>query len=219
METIGQRLKYFRKELRLTAEEMADSLGLKLRTYGGYERDEREPSVDTYKNLSTIHNLNITWLITGKENTYSNRVSRLGDCIPIKIRGNIKASMGSGLIISDENPTGVYYISNQLVKDLNLNQNTTEMIFAEGNSMEGTIQAGSAIIIDLSNREIHDGKIYCVRIDGQLYAKRLQKIPPNKIKIISDNKDYDPFYVDLSQDINFDFEVIGKVKWWATVAK
>lgn len=59
-----------------------------------------------------------------------------------------------------------------------------------------------------------------VRIDGQLYAKRLQKIPPNTVKVISDNeKKYDPFYVDFSKNINFDFDVIGEIRWWGRVAR
>ena len=50
------------------------------------------------------------------------------------------------------------------------------MIIAKGDSMAPTIEDGDSLLIDLSKREIYDGKIYCVRIDGQLYAKILYRL-------------------------------------------
>lgn len=138
----------------------------------------------------------------------------------IPVRGNVSASMGYGLTVYDETQTGTYAINNKLAKDLGINLNKSEFIFAKGDSMEPTIIGGDSLLIDLTKKEVYDGAIYCVRIDGEIYAKRLQKIPPNKIKVISDNKDkYDPFYIELSNDLNFDFEIIGEVRWWGRVAR
>lgn len=142
------------------------------------------------------------------------------DFIDIPVRGEVYASMGSGITVYNENQTGVYKISRELARDIGVSANSTEMIIAKGDSMEPTIEGGDSLLIDLSKREVYDGRIYCVRIDGQLYAKRLQKIPPYQIKVISDNKEkYDPFYIDFSKEIDFDFEVIGEVRWWGRVAR
>lgn len=138
----------------------------------------------------------------------------------LPVRGNVSASMGYGLTVFDEKQTGTYSINNKLAKDLGINLNQSEIIFAKGDSMQPTIEGGDSLLVDLTKKEVHDGSIYCVRIDGELYAKRLQKIPPQKIKIISDNKEkYDAFYIDLSNSIDFDFEIIGEVRWWGRVAK
>ncbi len=140
--------------------------------------------------------------------------------IKIPVFGNVTASMGYGITVYDENQTGVYEISQKLAKDIGIIPGKTEMIFASGDSMYPTIEGGDSLLIDTSKKEIYDGRIYCVRIDGQLYAKRLQKIPPNTVKVISDNeKKYDPFYVDFSKNINFDFDVIGEIRWWGRVAR
>ena len=140
--------------------------------------------------------------------------------IKIPVFGNVTASMGYGISVYDENQTGVYEISSKLAKDIGIVSGKTEMIFASGDSMYPTIEGGDSLLIDTSKKEIYDGRIYCVRIDGQLYAKRLQKIPPNTVKVISDNeKKYDPFYVDFSKNINFDFDVIGEIRWWGRVAR
>lgn len=138
----------------------------------------------------------------------------------LPVRGEVYASMGYGLNVYDETQTGTYTISNKLAKDLGINLKNSEIIFAKGDSMEPTIIGGDSLLVDLSKKEVYDGSIYCVRIDGQVYAKRLQKVPPDKIKVISDNKEkYDPFYVDFSKNINYDFEIIGEVRWWGRVAR
>lgn len=141
-------------------------------------------------------------------------------CSTIPVRGDVHASMGSGITIYNENQTATYQISNKLASDIGVNLKNTEMIFASGDSMEPTIMGGDSLLVDKSKTEIYDGRIYCVRIDGQLYAKRLQKLPPDKIKVVSDNEQkYDPFYVDFSKNIDFDFAVIGEIRWWGRVAR
>lgn len=142
------------------------------------------------------------------------------DYTDIPIKGNVTASMGYGMTVYDETQTGTYAVNNKLAKDLGINLQKSEIIFARGDSMEPTIIGGDSLLVDLTRKEIHDGSIYCVRIDGEIYAKRLQKLPPDKVKVISDNKEkYDAFYIDFSKDITFDFEVIGEVRWWGRVAK
>lgn len=142
------------------------------------------------------------------------------DFIDIPVRGEVYASMGSGITVYNEEQTGTYKISRELARDIGVSLSNTQMIFASGDSMMPTIEGGDSLLIDLSKKEVYDGRIYCVKIDGQLYAKRLQKIPPYKIKVISDNKEkYDPFYIDFSKEIDFDFEVIGEIRWWSRVAR
>lgn len=141
------------------------------------------------------------------------------DCVTIPVKGEVVASMGYGVTVYNERQTATYSISKKLVEDLGINRNKTEMIFAQGDSMLPTIEGGDSLLVDHTRTEIYDGKIYCVRIDGQLYAKRLQKIPPNTVRIVSDNDKYRCFEIDLSQNPEFDFEVIGEVRWWGRVAR
>lgn len=149
-----------------------------------------------------------------------NYKNKLSEFVSLPVKNDVTASMGYGVEVFNETQSGTYQFSKKLLNDIGANPNYSDVIFSSGDSMYPTIDGGDCLVVDKSKTEIHDGKIYCVRIDGQLYAKRLQKIPPQKIKVISDNKDkYDPFYVDFSKDINFDFAVIGEVKWWSRVAR
>lgn len=142
------------------------------------------------------------------------------DCIDIPVRGNLAASLGQGIEIVDESQTGVYSVSRKLMKDVGASLHDTDFIPCEGDSMYPTIEGGALLMVDRSKKEVFDGKIYCVRLNGNLIAKRLQFIPPNSVKVISDNKEkYDPFYVDLSKVLDFDFEIIGEVKWYGTIVR
>lgn len=150
---------------------------------------------------------------------YKKNKSLDDDCLSIPVRGDVTASMGYGITIYDESQTGTYQISRKLASDLGIMPERTEMIFASGDSMLPTIEGGDSLLVDLNRKEVYDGRIYCVRIEGQLYAKRLQKIPPTKIIVISDNQKYQSFEIDFSKQIDFDFEIIGEVRWWGRVAR
>ena len=141
------------------------------------------------------------------------------ECVNIPVRGEVVASMGYGVTVYNEQQTAAYSISKKLVDDLGLSKNKTEMIFAQGDSMMPTIEGGDSLLVDLSRTDIYDGKMYGMRIDGQLYVKRLQKIPPKTIRIVSDNDKYRCFEIDLEKNPNYDFQVIGEVRWWGRVAR
>lgn len=141
------------------------------------------------------------------------------DCINIPVLGEVSASMGYGVTVYNEMQTATYSISKKLAKDLGVCNCQTEIIFAQGDSMLPTIEGGDSLLVDHSRKDIYDGKIYCVRIEGQLYAKRLQKIPPNTIVVVSDNTKYRSFEIDLNGNPDYDFEVIGEIRWWGRVAR
>ena len=147
------------------------------------------------------------------------KIQNTEDCISIPVLGEVSASMGYGVTVYNEVQTAIYSISRQLAKDLGVSTSQTEMIFAQGDSMMPTIEGGDSLLVDPARKEIYDGKIYCVRIDGQLYAKRLQKIPPDTVVIVSDNPKYRSFEIDLRRCPDYDFEVIGEIRWWGRVAR
>ena len=90
------------------------------------------------------------------------------DCINIPVLGEVSASMGYGVTVYNEMQTATYSISKKLAKDLGVCNCQTEIIFAQGDSMLPTIEGGDSLLVDHSRKDIYDGKIYCVRIEGQL---------------------------------------------------
>lgn len=66
LKTIGQRIKYLRKELKLTQEEFGEKIGVKGNTVTGYERGTRTPSDSIINYICLVFNINQTWLRTGE---------------------------------------------------------------------------------------------------------------------------------------------------------
>lgn len=208
-------IKEIKKDAKLTTEGLAELLEMSASTLGSYERGDRTPSLDFAKNLNQKLSVNTNWFTTGKGDKYLTKEpdGNHNNFVKIPIRGFVSASMGCGASVYDESTTGYYSISKKLVKDIGVSPKSLEMIFAQGDSMLPTISSGDSLIIDTSRKEIYDGKVYCVRIEGQLYAKRLQIIPPKCINVLSDNTQYESFKIDFSKEVGFDFQVIGEVRW------
>ncbi|MGP1485831.1 MAG: S24 family peptidase [Campylobacter sp.] len=74
-----------------------------------------------------------------------------------------------------------------------------------GNSMEPTIKESDLIVFCNDGQEAIEGAIYVCRYDGELFVKRFKKRP--KIALISDNKDYEPIFIEE----NLNIEIIGRV--------
>lgn len=88
-----------------------------------------------------------------------------------------------------------------------------EIYFGNGDSMEPRVRTGDALLYDLSDTKPAHGKIYVVRWQGALLAKRL-RVYDGRLWISSDNKS-DPQWkddvpVDPERD---DFEIVGRVRW------
>ena len=60
--TVGKRLEHMRAHV--TQREFAATLGVALRTYQNYERDERPPSAEVLRAVAGL-GWNPTWLLTG----------------------------------------------------------------------------------------------------------------------------------------------------------
>lgn len=147
------------------------------------------------------------------ETFYGIEIQQNENTVSIPVLGDVEASMGYGVTVYNENQTAIYNISKQLARDLGISEQFTKMIFARGNSMLPTIQGSDSLLVDMSKVEVYDGKIYCIRKEGQLYAKRLQRLSATQLKIISDNKDYEPIIIDFKKDIDTDFAILGEVRW------
>ena len=79
-----------------------------------------------------------------------------------------------------------------------------------GNSMEPELREGDTVLIDQSQKDILAGAVYAVGVDDTIMVKRIEK-HPNKLVLLSDNKDYTPVY--LQRDELGNVRIIGKVIW------
>lgn len=83
------------------------------------------------------------------------------------------------------------------------------IMVAAGDSMSPTINDGDLVLIDRGVRELHLDAIYVFRMGDELYIKTLQRMPGESIRVISDNKKYEPFNVGAAD--RQELEVLARV--------
>lgn len=85
------------------------------------------------------------------------------------------------------------------------------LIKVSGDSMEPTLLSGDLVLVDHSRNSIAaQGGIYAIAIDDEIMIKRVQPVYPDKLLVISDNKQYAPYKM-----LTYDVKVNGKVVWFA----
>lgn len=186
-------------------------------TTGTVSTWRKRDSMKLYDVLANVSDVNLNWLIYGegpmlsKELANSSSLDSLVNSVaPIPYYKSVVASAGNGIIPEEEEDV-IYialptpFIHQELAttpKDLFIMQIT-------GDSMEPTIKHSSIIIVNRNHHPPYAGQIYLVRLGESLLCKRIHEMPGHKLNVISDNKRYQDFEI----QINDDFEVIGKVVW------
>jgi phage repressor protein C with HTH and peptisase S24 domain len=79
-----------------------------------------------------------------------------------------------------------------------------------GNSMTPELKDGDTVLVDESQKAVLAGALYAIGIDDTIMVKRVEK-HPNKLVLISDNKDYSPIF--LRNEEMDTIRIIGKVIW------
>jgi phage repressor protein C with HTH and peptisase S24 domain len=151
--------------------------------------------------------LNPDWVETGAGQTFSKSSNDgIFKNVP-KVKARLSAGSGSFEVGSEIE--GYYaFRKDWLSTKGNMNKMVLMDIF--GNSMEPELKDGDTILLDESQKDVLAGAVYAVGVDDTIMVKRLEK-HPNKLVLISDNRDYDPIFLRES-DIN-SIRIIGKVIW------
>jgi len=80
-----------------------------------------------------------------------------------------------------------------------------------GDSMEPDIKDGDIVLLDQSQIDIYNSKIYALRLDDALFIKKIE-IHPDQLVLCSTNRAYSPIYIDKSMD---NITILGRVIWGA----
>lgn len=85
------------------------------------------------------------------------------------------------------------------------------VISAYGNSMAPTFNDGDILLVDRGVTRMDVDTVYVLAFNDELYIKRIQRLPDRSLKIMSDNKTYDPIVIPAEQRDSV--RVLGKVVW------
>ncbi len=80
-----------------------------------------------------------------------------------------------------------------------------------GDSMQPTLLNNDVLLVDESQRDILDGKIYAMSMDQDIVVKRVSK-KPGKLVLISDNRElYESMEISVGSQDNV--QIMGRVVW------
>ena len=127
----------------------------------------------------------------------------------------VKAVAGAGAsFLVDDTCTGLYAFRRAFLDREHIHTTDLVMMDVMGDSMEPLIREGDTVLVDQTDRDPVDGKIYVLRIEDALMVKRVEKIPGGW-RVKSDNPDRG-YYDVRGEELNM-MHVFGRVRWFGRV--
>ena len=177
-----------------TDEELAKKLEISKETINSWIRRKKIPE---------------KWqLKIGQKNNKEDR----SDLISLNFYDDIYASAGYGATNDDYQPTKMEFDRNFLEKVLGIKKfDRLDIIRVIGDSMLPSIRDGEYIIIE-NGADAKNGDTVIANIEGELYVKRLNKIPFQKwFRLESENAEYQHIDIDTNEKLEA-CNIVGVVR-------
>lgn len=203
---------------KLLSDKIVEALELGKKRYG---------SVAALARASSASEVNIGRWIKRQQKPKVSEVEELLDVIGAKLllpdeelidydlvpKVSAKVGAGASLETSDETE-GLYAFRKDFMGREHICARNAVMMDVVGDSMEPEFYEGDTLLVDKSDIEIRDGKIYVVTLGDELRVKRIHK-SLNGLILRSDNQKYPDIYVE-GPDLET-FVVHGRVRWHSRI--
>ena len=216
---LRERIKAARNNLGITQDELAKYSGISIQNIKKLETKENtNPTNNTLQKLAIALKVDSDYFVSQSRKSVSqlspnqekpvpqskNFPQTLNDdIVSIPFYEDIRASAGSGAYNEAETAEQLNFPKSFLRQYFGIiSFNNLSIIIGSGDSMFPTLPENCYLVIQQGN--VREGEICVARIEDELYIKRLQKLP--KLKLLSDNKAYNPIELDGAN-----FEIIGRV--------
>ncbi|GHC19293.1 Phage repressor protein C, contains Cro/C1-type HTH and peptisase s24 domains [Aidingimonas halophila] len=183
---------------------------------GNYEKGRREPSLNDLRSLAAALNTTIEELLADDLGSYSQARLLQGDNEFIVINQYSAAgSAGNGHMNDHVEVNAGLAFKLAYLRKRGLSPHCLHVIYVYESSMETTISDGDVVLMDESQAEPMNNKIFVIRQDdGELLIKRFIKSLTGRWIIRSDNEDKRRFPdFELTQDDMAQLTILGRVVW------
>lgn len=200
---LSDKLKKARVDANLSQAEMAEKLGLNVRTYGSYERGERDVSTALLRNICQVLNISSDELLDTRQPKPADTLTVLPaeKIHMIPVFGSVAAGFGA-YASSDI----IEYIPLYIENDCDVEN--TICITVKGQSMYPKIEEGDRIVVRRQD-SVDNGRIAVVMIGDEAVVKRVE-CEKNKLTLISINPEYPPRVIE-GKDLE-DVRIVGLVQ-------
>ena len=228
---INERLKEAVSASGLSLQDFTNKIGANYRTMQHYLSGSRKVSAELLAAMAEHLDISPTWLLTGRgarlitenvgANAHENQAlalqpnDRVEEFVAIP-RFDAQASAGFGSLVEVDVGSGCYGYSRASIQRRGLSEDHLSVIRVAGDSMEPEFSDGDLVLIATDQKEPRNGFMFAVHYDGQLFVKRVQRLPGNRLQLISTNARYPPIIVDLEapEDVRLEGRVVASMREW-----
>nr|WP_288454617.1 LexA family transcriptional regulator [uncultured Pseudomonas sp.] len=221
MDTLGSRITRLRKARGLSQKALGELCGWEggQARVGNYELDKREPSLSDLRLIAQALGVTLMELLEG-----GSRVTEAGGSYTttptdeeyaLVPQYSARGSAGTGQFNEHVEVSGGLVFKRAWLANLGLRERSLHVIYVQGQSMEPTISDGDVVLIDESQMDPKDGRIYAIlKADGEVIIKRLVQSFTGGWIVRSDNADKRAFPDQPVSDTDIDhIQIIGRVVW------
>lgn len=198
--------------------ELGEKLGLAQTSISGRANRNSNFTDEEIEKLEKAYNISIISKEPSSDEEIRERIKKLQQKVGIvdnsynvfnvTYRPDVFLSAGYGVEVYTEEAQTMALDSRLFVSDKGnkIDPKFCEVVSISGNSMAPEYRHGDKVIIDKNDTELLDGHIFAFRYNGKCYVKEINLLG-KRIKCISLNKEYDPFYIEDGED----FTVFGRI--------
>ncbi|WP_027361816.1 S24 family peptidase [Halodesulfovibrio aestuarii] len=128
-------------------------------------------------------------------------------------KAEARPSAGGGSLATSDYSDGRYAFRLDWILHKTQDVNSLKIMEVMGRSMESTLHNGDLCLVNQSDKDLVEDRVYVVRLDDEIYVKRFSRIP-GKYLFRGDNRElaYQDIEID-PRDESRSWEVIGRVIW------
>lgn len=212
--TIGERIRQAREHgpvAKVSRKDLAAAAGIAYSTLADVENGFSDSTTALHRIAKRLK-VRVEWLETGKgameapKNADSD--ADWADILGVKQA----AALGDGAEPDEYAETHKLKFRADSLKRKRLQPDRLAVIYGKGDSMFPTIKDGDAIMVDTSDKEPRDEKLYVITYGRDLFAKRLIRLG-DRWFIDSDNKADPKWKRPIPVDEAKGFVIHGRVRW------
>ena len=127
-------------------------------------------------------------------------------------RFTARVSAGDGFRYGDDEVVGeIAFEANWMRDHFGRAGDGFALVDVAGHSMEPTYYDGQTIVVDRQQRDIDGGGVFVLRLQDELFVKRVQRLLAGGLQVISDNPAFRAELVPAGSELQLD--VVGRVVW------
>lgn len=196
-------LRFWIKKRGLTQAALAQKSGLAQNYISQINTGTRDGSIDVIQQIAAALDLTLPEFFACKDDSKPDLV------FVEKVKAKPRA--GSGGLETDNEHDGYYSFHSSFIARKGGTADSMKIFEVAGDSMSPTLDDSDMIMVNTKDTDIRTGRIYLLRMSGELMVKRLETRPGGVVLIRSDNKDYEDIPVAIGEDR--DVEVFGRMVW------